>query len=194
MAKFKVALRGGFSDRNKIKQENTTIQTNALDERTRVALCNATNIIVSNGLFHGKGTYNEKTQKFIKHVYADVYGQIVSWDRSYSGDSALTTLLETIMEADYDDVLTVIEYIARNVDELTPIGFLYEGCTYLAEILYNQVFEREYVGYRFVNGYITPITDSVEISAIEDATSTQYDAVREHIDKALRLLSECKRS
>ena len=27
MAKYKVSLRGGFSDRNKIKEENTTIQT-----------------------------------------------------------------------------------------------------------------------------------------------------------------------
>ena len=40
MAKFKVQLRGGFSDRNGIKVENRVMQTKDFDMRTRIALVN----------------------------------------------------------------------------------------------------------------------------------------------------------
>ena len=48
MAKLKVALRGGFSDRNKIKALNTTIQYKQFDEHTRSALSNMTDIVIQN--------------------------------------------------------------------------------------------------------------------------------------------------
>ena len=69
MVKYKVALRGGFSDRNQIKPENTTIQTNSLDERTRVALCNATSIVVCDGVLYNNHLADSKQQKFIKHLH-----------------------------------------------------------------------------------------------------------------------------
>lgn len=190
MAKYTVALRGGFSDRNGIKAENTTIQTNTLDERTRVALCNATNIVVSNGVLYNDGIYDWVTQKFIKHVYSDVYGQIVDWNKYYDRKPVLTMLLDTIKAEEYDAVLTVIEYIAREVDSIMAYGFQHEGNWYHASNFYNKVFEKEFVGYRFVNGFITPITDLTEVSEIEAASATGYDAVREHIDKALHFLSD----
>lgn len=191
MAKLKVALRGGFSDRNKIKEENTTIQTNALDERTRVALCNTTNIILVYGVLYNDNIYDWQTQKFIKQLYSNVYGQVVDWNKTYDRKPVLATLLDTIKTDEYDAVLTVVEYITGEVDKInTPYGFLYEGNRRKASILYNKVFEAEYVGYRFVNEHIVPITDSVELSEIEEATFNNHDSVREHIDKALHFLSD----
>ena len=191
MVKYKVALRGGFSDRNQIKPENTTIQTNSLDERTRVALCNATSIVVCDGVLYNNHLADSKQQKFIKHLYADVYGQIVDWSKDYSGKQVMSMLLETIKTDEFDAVLTVVEYLAREIDEMNPYyGFDHEGKWHKATKIYSQLFEKEYVGYRFVGGYITPITDPVEIKAIEDSVSTNHNAVREHIEKALRLLSD----
>ena len=37
---MKVSVRGGFSDRNKIKPENTMIQNKEFDKRTRIQLYN----------------------------------------------------------------------------------------------------------------------------------------------------------
>ncbi len=191
MVKYKVALRGGFSDRNKIKPENTTIQTNSLDERTRVALCNATSIVVCDGVLYNTLLADESKQQFIKHLYADVYGQIVDWGKDYRGKPVVSMLQDTIQTDEYDAVLTVIEYVAQRVDNLTPsYGFAHEGEWHTAIPIYNRLFEKEYVGYRFVGGYITPITDPVEIKAIEDTVSTKHNTVREHIEKALRLLSD----
>lgn len=191
MVKYKVALRGGFSDRNKIKPENTTIQTNSLDERTRVALSNATSIVVCDGVLYNDNLTDSKRQKFIKHLYADVYGQIVDWSKDYSSKQVVSMLLDTIKTDEFDAVLTVVEYLAQEVDEMNSYyGFDHEGKWHKAIPIYNRLFEKEYVGYRFVGGYITPITDPVEIEAIEDSVSTQHNAVREHIEKALRLLSD----
>ena len=39
---LEVRFRGGFSDRNGIKPENTEIQLKSLDERTRIFLANLT--------------------------------------------------------------------------------------------------------------------------------------------------------
>ena len=47
MVQYKVALRGGFSDRNGIKVENTSIQMKEFDNRTRVALVNAIDKVIN---------------------------------------------------------------------------------------------------------------------------------------------------
>ena len=44
--KLQVSLRGGFSDRNGIKTENTQMQYDTLDERTRTAIANAIYIMI----------------------------------------------------------------------------------------------------------------------------------------------------
>lgn len=55
---------------------------------------------------------------------------------------------------------------------------------------FNQLFEREYVGYRFVNGLITPITNRTETDAINQAATTHNEIVNKHIHKAIALLSD----
>jgi hypothetical protein len=161
-----------------------------LDDRTRVALSNATNIVVSNGALYNDGIYDWATQSFIKHLYSEVYGQVVRWNASYDKQKVLAILLDTIKNDDYDAVLTVIEYIAQKIYQFTEHGFIYEGKRHNVYDFYNQIFEKEYVGYRFVSGTITPITDSTEVSVIEDVVASSFDIVRTHIDKALRFLSD----
>ena len=56
----------------------------------------------------------------------------------------------------------------------------------------NSCFEREYVGYRFVDGIIVPISDKYEISAINDALKTEYESVYQHISKANKFLADRK--
>ena len=54
----------------------------------------------------------------------------------------------------------------------------------------NALFEQEYVGYRFVNGVITPITDEVEIQEVEKASHNPFEGSRSHICKAIGFLSD----
>lgn len=189
MAKYAVSLRGGFSDRNKIKIENTTIQTNKLDTRTRVALINATDIVISLAKVYSYSG-GDFEQKLLKGILSDVYSQPVKWNGYYDEKKVFSIVNETITTDTYDAVLTIVEYIAKFVDEAIPYGFEMGNKRCTAASCYNQVFEREYVGYRFVHGEIVRITNPTEIKAIEDAAANKYIEVQQHIEKALRFLSD----
>ena len=55
---------------------------------------------------------------------------------------------------------------------------------------FNQIFEQEYVGYRFVGKYITSITNDIEIQEIEESLiKNPYDAVKKHIRKAIEIFA-----
>ena len=190
MAKYTVSLRGGFSDRNGIKVENTEIQTTNLDERTRVALRNATSIILNGKYNRFEYSGGKDCQAFIKQFWADVYGQAIEWNKYYNPDNLLKAISDSIKVDDYDAVLTIIEYIVEDIDCSYPAGFMWEGKHFTATIVYNDVFEREYVGYRIINGEARPITDEEEVNAVKDATSSEHKEVAQHINKALGFLSD----
>ena len=66
-----------------------------------------------------------------------------------------------------------------------------EGCAPTAGE-FNTLFEQYLVGYRFVGGKLTQITDPHEINAIESATENAGDAAKELLAKALRFLADRK--
>ena len=195
MAKLKVALRGGFSDRNKIKAMNTTVQYKQFDEHTRSALSNITDIIIQNhfgdiNILHRFPCNHQKEQTFIKNLLADVYGQVLDWAKSYRYDDLLEIVQDTFATDDYDSVLTLVEYIATQIPNYVKRGIAYKGMLYTVEQLYNHCFEQEYVGYRLIDGMAQTITDENEVSTIQEAVDTQYVEVKQHIGKALNFLSD----
>lgn len=176
MSKLKVQLRNGFSDRNMIKEENKLIQIDNFDVRTRVALNNAISLVYS------KCYSDNINQSIIKTILANAYCVEIKWDQYYNEDTVLGYIKETIREDSYDDVLTIIEYF------ITLCNQNYYGDNFCS--IFNNVFEQEYVGYRFVNNQIVPITDEIEIKAIEDVNNVKVDVVKDHINKSLSCLSD----
>ena len=57
---------------------------------------------------------------------------------------------------------------------------------------YNEILEQEKAGYRIVLNEITPITNDAEIETIEQAATTPYDSVNQHISKALAHYADLK--
>lgn len=55
---------------------------------------------------------------------------------------------------------------------------------------YNDLFEAEKSGYRFLNGELSPITNQEEIESLEKAGETPFDSVNKHIKKAIALYSD----
>ena len=55
---------------------------------------------------------------------------------------------------------------------------------------YNELLEQEKAGYRIVE--VTPITNKSEIHAIEQAATTPYQSVNQHVKKALTLYADIK--
>ncbi len=177
---YKVSVRGGFSDRMGLKPINTTQQISDLDSRTRTQIINEiTDIIQSDYSFD----YNDEyMQGLIKDVYKNVYQQEVDNTQHYNETFFLNCLKDSIRSEDYDSVLTLIEYICQRLPRIFPSQDPYKRL--------NNLFEREYVGYRFVGGIITPITSDVEVYSVNQAIENVPDQVSIHLQKALELLAD----
>ena len=194
---MKVSMRGGFSDRNAIKPENTEMQLKNFDQRTRIQLQN----MISNQYadIMGHMSYGSSdVQEFLKYVIGTVYSQPIDARKKYDDDKIIQQIGNTILNDSYDDVLTLIEALIQYWDDyLTErIGYEYYDIyskTYNSESIFeasNRCFEKEYVGYRFVDRVIVPISNEHEIETIQEALSIEYQPVYDHISKANKLLAD----
>lgn len=179
MAKLKVQLRGGFSDRNGIKPENKAMQTKDLDVRTRTALVNMMHACFD--------LYKSRAARIVNslmiELLANVYVQEVDYRMRYDADRIMDEIVcETIREDNYDAVLTVIEYLVASFKKDLPDGPFVEA--------FNGIFEQEYVGYRIIDSKIAPITNDNETKTIQEALTSPYSEVNQHLEKSLGFLSD----
>lgn len=174
---YKVRLRGGFSDRNNISIENREMQYESLDDRTRAMLINMTSIVLNEIDF-------QKTQLFYKSIIIHVFALEFDCSQTCDEIKIKKIIYDTIRENPYDEVFSLIEFIVQKMQAMHP----WKDGEYTED--YNSVFKSEYVGYRFVNDIIVPITDENEIEAINKAADSPYTIVNTHISKAVSFLSD----
>ena len=108
-----------------------------------------------------------------EHHYSDSY----SWKVIYS------SVKEVITTAPYNEVLDIIEYVCNLVEYRSGTkNTVYQN--------FNNIFEQEHIGYRFVSKQIVPITDESEAQEIGQACQTPFDGARAQLQKALGFLSD----
>mgnify|MGYP007089864772 FL=1 len=107
-----------------------------------------------------------------EHHYSDSY----SWDAIYS------SVKDVITAAPYNEVLDIIEYTCNFLENRSGAGTIYQN--------FNNIFEQECIGYRFVSKQIVPITDKIETDAVESALQVSFDGARTQLQKALGFLSD----
>ncbi|MBQ9030152.1 MAG: hypothetical protein IJ106_01695 [Parasporobacterium sp.] len=150
-------------------------------------------------VYNGSLNYRiEHIQNYIKFILGSVYAESVDSRKTYDDDHIIKMINNTIANDDYDDVLTLIEAIVQHWDSYLKktLGYsyynqytkVYDGPS-IYEIV-NTYLEREYIGYRFVDGIIVPISDEYEIDTINEAFSNKFTPVYEHLSKANRLLAD----
>lgn len=174
---YKVRLRGGFSDRNNISIENREMQYNSLDDRTKTMLINMTSYIL-----HDINYENE--QLFYKTMIIYVFAFEFDISQTCDIEKVKKIVYTTIRENSYDEVFSLLEWIVHTMQEIYP----WKKGEYEED--YNTVFENEYVGYRFINENIVPITDENEIESINKALESPFSVVNVHMDKAISLLAD----
>ena len=192
----KVSRRGGFSDRNMIKPENREIQLKDFDRRTRVQLQNMLHelyVDVYGNIYYGQ----DCIQEFFRFVKGTIYSEPVDVKNLIYDEYLWKLIDKTINQDEYDDVLTLIEAIIQYWDKYLKENYCEYYDPFYKKYLQKSVFEtanfcfeREYIGYRFIDGLIVPISDEYEIGAINMALNCKEDVIREHILKASRLLSD----
>lgn len=100
-----------------------------------------------------------------------------SWKVIYS------SVKEVITTAPYNEVLDIIEYVCNLVEYRSGTkNTVYQN--------FNNIFEQEHIGYRFVSKQIVPITDESEAQEIGQACQTPFDGARAQLQKALGFLSD----
>lgn len=195
----KVSLRSGYSDRNHIKVINTDIQYDDFDLRTRNAIINLSNRLYeirTSNPFISVACESDFLMNFLSNVYnciipINVIPSVEDFFNNYYN--------RTILCDDVDSVLTVIEFFCneiggeygfRDTGELLSDKPSPDETVYIPQKYFNALFEREFVGYRFVNKQLISITNKQEIGAIGEAIKSPYEYVNQHLNKAMVLLSD----
>ncbi len=121
----------------------------------------------------GRSFWIDLTKRYFKQPIDEV--STYAWDCS-------SILKQCFLNADWAKVYDFIEFLytctmlERGIEPFT------KQC--------NQALEREMSGYRIINGRVTPITNSTEITSLEEAVKSPYEYANQHLHCALEKLSD----
>ena len=192
--KSMIKVRGGFSDDMGFNPCNTQPQTAEFDHRTRTFISNSLydflqivfeHEVETRNLRYGLSDQNLSTvfcKDLIQNVFADSNHLPIGY--RYNWENLYPSIEKVIMEAPYNEVLDLLWYICYWLSVAT------NKCFNIFQKRFNDLFEREYVGYRFITGKIVPITDKIEMEEIEKAVQTPFEGARAQLQKALGFLSD----
>ena len=189
-----IRRRDGFSDRNNINPISKDIQYFEFEKHTRIKLKNFSFKIIDN--YQSYFDYYEEGQEIIAKLLADGLFCIETRGKSYEYVRIEKLIKQVFDDGTYDEILDIIEFIASNLKirvEDSTISY-YSNLEYSNQYenlykKYNDLFEKECVGYRFVDGLIVRITNKEELQAMEKASLTNKK-VNDHIKKAILYISE----
>ena len=190
--KSMIKVRGGFSSRNEIIHFRDVIQTTEFDDISRVSLCNCMYDFMyytfeirynPSCCLHPEQTSSFETD-FCKNMIRNVFHEYDEhgYSDAYSWNSIYFSIKDVIASAPYNEVLDIIEYICNLLEPCSGTATVYQK--------FNNLFEQECIGYRFVSKQIVPITDESEAQEIGQACQTPFDGARAQLQKALGFLSD----
>ena len=181
-----INVRGGFSDTSGVAPCNTEMQLYEFDQRTRILISNTMFDLLKNifenayELFHAPDADSEFCEAVLSNVFVEpvrlLYGRKFNWNEVFREKFDLV-----FFEASYNEILDLLWYTCKwihdHMSNREINNVIYD--------VFNNVFEKEYVGYRFVDGQIIAITDEQEIGEIEEACRNPYEGCRSHLKKAV---------
>ena len=190
--KSMIKVRGGFSNRNEIIHFRDVIQTTEFDDISRVSLCNCMYDFMyytfeirynPSCCLHPEQTSSFETD-FCKNMIRNVFHEYDEhgYSDAYSWNSIYFSIKDVIASAPYNEVLDIIEYICNLLEPCSGTATVYQK--------FNNLFEQECIGYRFVSKQIVPITDESEAQEIGQDCQTPFDGARAQLQKALGFLSD----
>lgn len=191
--KSMIKVRGGYSDRNGYNLVCHTVQVDDFDDRTRVILSNAI-VKLCDDVFPSSDylvldPIDKEKQNFLKAMLSEVFNE-TNFLKNHIDEIDVFKKLDSVCKSAYkNEVLDLIEFICNYIYQV----YQRKGIKSQIKAVYkdfNALFEKEFVGYRFVGEHIVAITDDVEIKEIEQSLSIKFKGCKTQIQNALRLLSD----
>ncbi len=189
--KSMIHVRDGFSEAHGMGSCNTQMQLDDLDDVTRNILFN----LVSDSLnaqfdryHHNSDSVYKKEDELCRGIMTFALAKKTDSDKHYDVSDIIKITEQIFDSAVFNEVFDFLELLAKfryNEYEDRKRKDFYE--------LIDLIFEREYVGYRFVDGRIVPITDENEIASIEEACNNKFEGTRAHIKKAVGFIADRER-
>lgn len=182
-----IHVRGGFSEAHGMGSCNTQMQIDDLDDRTRNILFNC----ISDSLKeqfkrnYDRDSLYRQEDNLCRGIMTFALSQKTDPHEHYSVSDIIEIAEKVFDNALYNEVFDFLELLANH-----RYGKYEDGNRKSFYELIDSIFEMEYVGYRFVDGRITPITDKNEIGSIEDACNNEFEGTRAHIKKAVGFIAD----
>ncbi len=178
-----------FSQRNNLKPLRDKLQIDSLDDETRNRIWSCMCIVYWNKIYSSDGDsylyedyYRDQTYYF-KKLWLSYFKLPIDtlsgyWSNTYQA------IRKYCFECHWYELFDFIEFLINNYDDITKRNEFKK--------FINNIFEEDFVGYRFVENQITQITTNEEISEIDEAINQPFKAVSTHLVRALELLSDRK--
>lgn len=188
-----------FSQRMGKKPVRTALQVDSLDRETRNALWNLV------GPFF-KCSQRSNHVTICKDIWTDFYHEAsdtapqmrTPWDNNPSADELFYRFFRSkIIDEDWTECLDLVEFVVDDFHQdrwnrqLESV-LCKNGPFIPTAAEFNPIFEYFMVGYRFVGGKLTPITNPNEIQSVEIAAKQSPPSVRELLSKAVGFLADRK--
>lgn len=184
-----ISIRNSFSDRNKIDKIPEEIQLESLNLRTRTGIFNLWSEIYCEVMYN-LGLTMEKRDDSVREIVQKLYNLPAPAWKNMNEEVVLAYIGKTIVSDSYNKIFDMLEFTIALFHRLRKIynySISYQNNNYYIQI--NRLFEREFVGYRFIGTKISPISDSIEVESLQESYNSPYELVKEHIVKANIFLS-----
>ncbi|MER7447819.1 hypothetical protein [Microbacterium sp. NPDC097977] len=154
------------------------VQTDSVDDSTRVALWNLMHRIESS-LLHNQRLRAESVMKSLWATTLERPSDEYSWTMTE------VRLKKTVLDADWVSALEVVEGFG---DVLNANLGEESGDEYRR--LANEILAKGLIGYRFIGSELAAVDDDQSASEIEKAIDSSSNAARTHLERAVSLLAD----
>lgn len=168
-----------FSERYGYRPVRESLQVDSMSSELRNSLWSVLQLNVWVQFGHDPlRYYSTYVQELSTSFWLDYFKKPIDTLPNYASQ-IVDAVREYFFACEWYEVYDVLEFVAGN----------FSPARRLAQ-LSNSILQREASAYRFVNGLITPITDTAEINEIDQALAGPTDPVRIHLRRSLELLSD----
>lgn len=170
-----------FSQRKGIVQVTDVIQINEMNDDLRNSIWNVLDVALwSSDEFLYSRYRDPKIDWFSIKLWFHYFKKPID-SRPEDSSDKLKQIRNYFYNCKWNEVYDFIEFVVSICSALIPK---------LSE-MFNQIFERESSGYRFVAGHIVDITSEQEVQMLEEAIKdSRFSGVAAHLNRALELLTD----